>query len=89
MSSDDAHAARNAAQLANLDRERSHRLVKSHNALVEALNAIDDGFSGAFLDDAQTDTVEDALDQLAAVADSIRDDDRVTDERLLLERGSR
>lgn len=81
--SGDSHAERNAAMLRQLERAQSRALVDSHNALVSAIDTVDDELNEHVLDEDQVETVETAVDQIEAVAVSIRDDDRVHDDRLL------
>lgn len=78
-----SHAERNATMLRELDRAKSRALVRTHNGLVDAVETACGEFNGRVLDDGQVETVADSLGQLEAVAKSIRDDDRVLDDRLL------
>lgn len=78
-----SHAARNSTMLRELDRARSHALVRTHNGLVDAVETACDDFNGRVLDDGQVEAVADSLEQLEAVAKSIRDDDRILEDRLL------
>lgn len=78
-----SHAERNAAMLRELDRAESSALVKSQNAIVDAIERAGEDFNGRVLDDDQVEAVAGSLEQLQKVAKSIRDDDRILDERLL------
>lgn len=88
--SDGSHAARNAVQLREIERKRSHALVRSHNALITMLDERHQ-IAARLLDGAQLETLDDALDQIEAVADSLRTDDRLlgTHDRLLASRPER
>lgn len=85
-SPDDAHARRNLAQIRSLELAESRRLIKIHNCLVRSVDEIDDAVWPDLLDEEQLETMEDALDQLEAVADSIAADERIHDDRLLATR---
>ena len=84
--SGDSHSSRNAAQLRELERAQSLDVVSAHNALVGAVDlATESATVFDVLDDERAETLDDALDQVANVAASLEDDDRLLDghERLL------
>ena len=81
---DDSHAARNAAMLRHAEAEHSRAVVRAHNNLVAAIDGAAAGVETALLDGDSAEAFEGALDELEAVAESLRDHDRLLERHELL-----